>query len=94
MKQELWVKEVENPTIKPLNQWREELYGYWMVFYNSQDVGGERMAAVRYYGTDKEKLYDLYDELHSLSDEPTVGILQNKRGNNWMGGVFLIKGRL
>ena len=91
MEKELWVKEVENPILKPLNQWREELYGYWMVFSDSHDEDGERMVVARYYGTDKEKLYDLYDELHNTTDEPTVGILLNKRGNNWMGGVFLVK---
>ena len=91
MEEKLWVKEVENPILKPLRQWRDELYGFWMVFSDSHDVDGERMVIARYYGTDKVKLYDLYDELHNMTDEPTTGIILNKRGNNWTGGVFLVK---
>ena len=83
-------KEVENPTLKSLDQWRDELYGYWMVFSNAAHINGEKMVVARYYGTDKEKLYSLYNELHSTTEQPTVGIVHNKR-SNWMGGVFLAK---
>ena len=91
MAQELWVKAVENPILKPIDQWRDDLYGYWMVFSDSQLIDGEEQVVARYYGTDREKLYEKYSELHNESDEPTVGIYCNKRGNNWMGGVFLVK---
>jgi len=86
----LWVKKINQPELKPLNQWRDELYGYWMVFSDTKQNNGEKMVIARYYGTDKDKLYTLYDELHSAAEEPTVGIVFNKR-SNWMGGVFLDK---
>lgn len=73
-----------------MSQWRDELYGYWMVFSETKQKDGEKMAVVKYYGTDKDKLYSLYNELHNAADEPTVGIILNKR-SNWMGGVFLYK---
>ena len=86
------IKAVENPVMKPLNEWRDELYGYWMVYSDRQLNNGVETVIARHYGTDKEKLYSLYDEMHAVADDPTtVGILFNKRGNNWMGGVFLVK---
>ena len=90
MGNELWIKKINQPELKPLNQWRDELYGYWMVFSDTKQKNGEKMVIARYYGTDKDKLYTLYDELHSASKEPTVGIVLNKR-SSWMGGVFLDK---
>ena len=36
MEKELWVKKIEQPNLKPLNQWRDELYGYWMVFSDTK----------------------------------------------------------
>jgi len=53
MEQGLWVREVENPLLKPLNQWRDELFGYWMVVTDSKIVDGISMAIARYYGTDR-----------------------------------------
>jgi|GEM_PF-3132939 len=90
MEHALWVKTVDNPTLKPLNQWRDELYDFWMIVTDIEYVDGEKMAIARYYGTDKEKLYALYNDLHAAAKEPTVSILLNKR-SNWMGGVFLAK---
>ena len=90
MTQELWIKEVANPSLKPLNQWREELYGYWMVFSDIQTINGEKMVVARYFGTDRKGLLSKYKELHDAVNEPTVGIDCNRRGN-WMGGVFLVK---
>ena len=90
MEQSLWVKEVEYSLLKPLDEWRDDLYGYWMVFSDVVYKNGEKMAIARYYGTDKLKLYELYDALHAKAEDLTVGILHNKR-SNWMGGVFLAK---
>jgi len=90
MQQQLWVKEVENPILKPLNDWRDELYGYWMVVTDMKDVDGVRMAIARFYGTDEEKLYDIWDKLCIEIGEPTVGIRLNKK-SNWLGGAFLAK---
>ena len=89
-KDKLWVKEVENPVLKPLNDWRDELYGYWMVVTDMHNVDGTRMAIARYYGTDEDKLYDIWDELCLKIDKPTVGIRYNKK-SNWMGGAFIAK---
>ena len=91
MEQEIWIKEVENQVLKPIDEWRNELYGYWMVYSDVKQVNGVEMAVARYYGTDKIEMYKRYTELHAAAEEPTVGILLNKRGNNWMGGVFLVK---
>ena len=88
MKQGLWVKEVEAPSLKPLNQWRDELFGYWMVVTDSTTVNGVNMAIARYYGTDRENLLDIWNELCLKTEEPTVEILCNKR-NNLMGGAFI-----
>ena len=63
MEQSLWVKEVKDSALKPLNEWRDNFYGYWMVFSDISYKNGEKMAIVRYYGTDKLKLYELYDDL-------------------------------
>ena len=90
MERDLWVKMVDNPILRPLNEWRDELYDSWMVVTDMEYINGEKMAIARYYGTDKEKLYALYNELHDAANEPTVSILLNKR-SNWMGGVFLAK---
>ena len=84
------VKEVENQVLKPFDQWRDDLYGFWMVYTDMQVINGVKMAIARHYGTDKEKLYDLYDALQDAVDEPTVGIVFNQK-SNWMGGVFLAK---
>jgi len=90
VEQELWVKEVENPVLRPINQWRDELYGYWMVFSDTIRINDEKMVIARYYGTDRVKLYELYNKLHNTTNEPTVGIIHNNR-SNWLGGVFLAK---
>jgi len=90
MNTNLWVKEVENPILKPLNEWRDELYGYWMVVTDMKNINGVEMAAAKYYGTDEEKLYDIWDNLCIEVGEPTVGIRFNKK-SNWLGGVFLAK---
>ena len=90
MEKELWVKQVENPISKPLNQWREELYGYWMVVTDTKSIDGINMATARYYGTDREKLLDIWDELCLASEKPDVGIHYNKR-DIWLGGAFLVK---
>ena len=87
MEQDLWVKEVKSPNLKPLDQWRDDFYGYWMVYSDVAHENGEKLAIARYYGTDKLKLCDA---LHAKSEELLVGILHNKR-SNWMGGVFLAK---
>jgi len=50
------VKDVENQVLKPFDQWRDELYGYWMVYTDMQIIDGVKMVVARYYGTDKEKL--------------------------------------
>lgn len=90
MIKDMWVEEVVNPTLKPLDQWREELYGYWMVVTDSTTVDGVRMAIARYYGTDREALLDIWNELCLGSEKPTVKILCNKR-SHWMGGAFIVK---
>jgi hypothetical protein len=85
------VKQVEKPISKSLNQWREELYGYWMVVTDMTNTDdGVRMATARYYGTDEDKLYDIWNELCLASEKPDVGIRYNKR-DNWLGGAFLVK---
>ena len=90
MDEAIKVKDVENPILKPLDQWRDDLYGFWMVYTDMQIVDGVKMVIARYYGSDKEKLYDLYDALQEETDEPTTGIIFNQK-SNWMGGVFLAK---
>lgn len=90
MVQDLWVKQVENPILKPLNQWRDELFGYWMVVSDSATVGGIKMAKAVWYGTDREKLLDIWSMLCSESSEPTTKIVCNRR-SNWMGGAFIVK---
>jgi len=82
---ELWVKEVKNPILKPLDQWRDDLYGYWMVVTDTQVIDGIKMAIARYYGTDEEKILDLWCELG-----PTAEYRLNKR-SNWLGGAFIAK---
>ena len=42
----------------------------------------------RYFGTDKNELYNLYDSLQEASDASTVSIIYNQK-SNWMGEVFL-----
>jgi uncharacterized membrane protein (DUF106 family) len=90
VEQLMQVKTVENQVLKPLDQWRDDLYGFWMVYTDIQIIDGVKMAIARHYGTDKEKLYDLYEMLQEATDEPTVGIVFNQK-SNWMGGVFLVK---
>jgi len=90
MTQDLWVKQVDNPVLRPLNQWREELLGYWMVVTDSSTIDGVNMAIARYYGTDREKLLDIWNDLCLETEEPNVRILCNKR-SNWMGGAFIVK---
>ena len=90
MAQELWVKQIENPILKPLNQLRDELFGYWMVVIETATVDGIKMAKAVWYGTDREKLLDIWDDLCSKSNEPTSKIICNKR-SNWMGGAFIVK---
>jgi len=90
MGQTISVRAVENQVLKPFDQWRDDLYGFWMVYTDMQVIDGIKMVIARHYGTDKEKLYDLYDSLQDAADEPTVGIVYNHK-SNWMGGVFLAK---
>ena len=90
MTEDLWVKQIENPTLKPLNQWRDELFGYWMVVVESMTIDGIKMAKAVWYGTDREKLLDIWNDLCVEAEEPTVEILCNKR-SNWMGGAFIVK---
>ena len=90
MNQTTLVKNVDNQVLKPLDQWRDELYGFWMVYSDMQLIDGVKMVIARYYGTDREKLYNLYEDLQELTTEPTVGIVFNQK-SNWMGGVFLAK---
>jgi hypothetical protein len=90
MEQTTLVRDVENQVLKPFDQWRDDLYGFWMVYSDMQIINGVKMVIARHYGTDKEKLYDLYDALQENTDEPTVGIVFNQK-SNWMGGVFLVK---
>ena len=90
MEQELWVKEVETPVSKPLSQWRDELLGYWMVVTDSATIDGVKYAVARYYGTDRENLLDIWNDLCLSTEEPTVEFLCNIR-SNWMGGAFIAK---
>ena len=90
MDKELQVKQVENPVSKPLDQWRDELYGYWMVVTDIKYDNDMEIATARYYGTDREKLLDIWDELCLVSNKPDVGIRCNIR-SNWMGGAFIAK---
>jgi hypothetical protein len=46
MNQDLWVKDIETPTLKSLCQWRDELYGFWMVYSDTKLVEGEKMVIV------------------------------------------------
>ena len=82
---ELWVKEIENPILKPLDQLRDDYYGYWMVITDTQVINGIEMAIARYYGTDEDKILDLWSELG-----PTAEYRLNKR-SNWLGGAFIAK---
>jgi hypothetical protein len=89
MEQSLWVKEVENPKLKPFNQWRDELYGYWMLYVDTKIINGEKNTIAKYYGTDKMRLYEMYRELHENNkNSSTIGIVQNIRPINPMGDVF------
>jgi len=90
MEHTIQVKTVENQELKPFDQWRDDLYGFWMVYSDLQIINGIKMVVARYYGINKEKLYDIYDDLQAATDEPTVGIVFNKK-SNWMGGAFLAK---
>jgi len=90
MEQAKKVSAVENQILKPFDQWLDDLYGYWMVCTDMQIIDGVKMVITRYYGSEKEKLYDLYDKLQDATDEPTVGIVFNQK-SDWMGGVFLAK---
>ena len=90
MTEDLWVRQVENPTLRPLNQWRDELFGFWMIVTDATIIDGISMAIARYYGTDREKLLDIWNELCMESEEPTAEFFCNKR-SNWMGGAFIAK---
>jgi hypothetical protein len=70
---ELWVKEVENPILKPLDQWRDDLYGYWMVITDTQVIDGIKMAIARYYGTDENRILDL-EQLDDAKRTPATGV--------------------
>ena len=87
--QDMWVKEVINPTLKPLDQWRDELYGYWMVVTDSMTIDGVRMAIARFYGTDREALLDIWNDLCIKTDEPTIQMHCNKR-SHFFGSNFKI----
>ena len=89
MEQGLWVKEVDNPVSRPLDEWRYELYGYWMLVTNMQTIDGERTGVARYYGTDREKILDLWGEFNESSSFSEVGFFCNKK-SKWMGGAFLV----
>jgi len=82
---DLWVKKIENQILKPLDQWRNDLYGYWMVVTDTQIIKGVKMVIARYYGTDEDKILDLWNELG-----PTAEYHFNKRCN-WLGGAFIAK---
>jgi hypothetical protein len=86
----LWVKETDNQVLKPLSQWRDDFYGYWMVVTDSATINGEDMAIARYYGTDREKILDIWNELCLKAERPTVAFYHNVK-SNWMGGAFLVK---
>ena len=90
MMQDLWVKQIENPVLKPLNQLRDELYGFWMVVTDSAVVDGIKMAKALYYGTDRDKLLDILNILCHETEVPSAKILCNKR-SNWMGDAFIVK---
>jgi len=79
------VKKVDNPIMKPLDQLRDDYYGYWMVITDTQIVNGIKMAIARYYGTDEDKILDLWSDLG-----PTAEYRLNKR-SNWLGGAFIAK---
>ena len=90
MDKELWIKEIETPAFKPLNQWREELYGYYMITSEEKIVDDIEMISVYYYGTDKEKLNNIWYELQSKVEDLSIVIPLNKR-SNWLGGAFLVR---
>lgn len=90
MPDELWIKKVENPTLKTLNDWRNELYGYYMVVTDSTNIDGVEMVVARYYGTDKDKINDICDELYENAQNSYSHVFYNIK-NNWMGGAFLVK---
>jgi hypothetical protein len=90
MDQGLWIRKIENPSLKPLNQWRDELFGYWMVVTDSTTIDGVEMAIARCYGTDREGLLDIWDDFCIKEEKPTARLLCNKR-SNWMGGAFIVK---
>jgi hypothetical protein len=89
MADDLWVKPIEHQDLKPLDDWRDDLYGFWMVVTGSTMVNGVKMAVARYYGTDTEKLHDICAELWGVG-ENDAQVFCNKK-NNWMGGAFLVK---
>ena len=61
-----------------------------MVVTDSTTIDGISMAIARYYGTDREKLLDIWNDLCMEAEEPNVEILCNRR-TNWMGGAFIVK---
>jgi len=90
MKQDLWIKEVENPTPKPLDEWRNELFGFWMLVTDVTQIDGVRIVTPRYYGTDRGKIIDLWGEYSETAPESSVAFFCNKK-SNWLGGAFLAK---
>ena len=90
MRQGLWVEEVAGSALKPLTELRNDYYGYWMVVTDSETRNGIDTARVHSFGTDRERLLDIWNELCLKSEEPTVEFLCNKK-SNWMGGVFVAK---
>ena len=59
-----------------------------MVYSDLCMIARVKHAVARYFGTDKDELYNLYDSLQETLDAPTVGIVFNQR-SNWMEGVLL-----
>ena len=90
MDQTPWVKKVENPISRPLNDWRDELYGYWMLISNAKMIDGVEMVTALFYGTDKIKLFEIRNNLREQTDDLTLEVLMNKQ-SNWLGGAFLAK---
>ena len=90
MERELWFKEIKNPVSKPMDEWRDELYGYFMVVTDIHYLEGLKMATARFYGTDREKLLDIWSELCDTRETVDVEFVCNIK-SSWMGGVFLDK---
>ena len=46
MERTIQVGTVEDQVLKPFDQWRDDLYGFWMVYTDMQIIDGVKMAII------------------------------------------------